>query len=103
MNGIHDMGGMHGLGPVVREENEPVFHEEWEGHALALARAMLGGEHFNLDEFRHAMERIEPSHYLRSSYYEHWLDGTITLLLEKGIIAQEEFDARLSDLAKGEG
>jgi nitrile hydratase len=97
------MGGMHGLGPVVREENEPVFHEEWEGHALALARAMLGGEHFNLDEFRHAMERIEPSHYLRSSYYEHWLDGTITLLLEKGIIAQEEFDARLSDLAKGEG
>ncbi len=101
MNGIHDMGGMHGLGPVVREENEPVFHEEWEGHALALARAMLGGEHFNLDEFRHAMERIEPSRYLRSSYYEHWLDGTFTLLLEKGIIAQEEFDARLSDLAKG--
>ena len=101
MNGIHDMGGMHGLGPIVREENEPVFHEEWEGHALALARAMLGGEHFNLDEFRHAMERIEPSRYLRSSYYERWLEGTITLLLEKGIITREEFDARLSDLAKG--
>ncbi len=103
MNGIHDMGGMHGLGPVVREENEPVFHEEWEGHALALARAMLGGEQFNLDEFRHAMERIEPSHYLRSGYYERWLEGTITLLLEKGVITRQEFDARLSDLAKGEG
>jgi nitrile hydratase len=97
------MGGMHGLGPIVREENEPVFHEEWEGKALALARAMLGGELFNLDEFRHAMERIEPSHYLRSSYYEHWLDGTITLLLEKGVIGQEELDARVSDLAKGRG
>ncbi len=103
MNGIHDMGGMHGLGPVVREENEPVFHEEWEGRALALARAMLGGEHFNLDEFRHAMERIEPSRYLRSSYYERWLEGTITLLLEKGVITRDEFDTRLSDLAKGEG
>ncbi len=103
MNGIHDMGGMHGLGPIVREENEPVFHEEWEGHALALARAMMGGGHFNLDEFRHAMERIEPSRYLRSSYYERWLEGTSTLLLEKGVITQDELDARLSDLAEGEG
>ncbi len=103
MNGIHDMGGMHGLGPIVREESEPVFHEEWEGHALALARAMMGGEHFNLDEFRHAMERIEPSRYLRSSYYERWLEGTITLLLEKGVITRQELDARLSDLAKREG
>jgi len=26
MNGVHDMGGMDGFGPVVREANEPVFH-----------------------------------------------------------------------------
>ena len=103
MNGVHDMGGMHGLGPIVREENEPVFHEEWEKRALALARAMMAGEHFNLDEFRYAIERIEPSYYLRSSYYERWLEGTITMLLEKGVITQDEFDSRLSDLAEGEG
>lgn len=102
MNGVHDMGGMHGLGPIVREENEPVFHEEWEKHALAMTRAMMAGGHFNLDEFRHAMERIEPSYYLRSSYYERWLEGTITMLVEKGVIAQGEFDARLSELANGE-
>ncbi len=103
MNGVHDMGGRHGLGPIVREENEPVFHEEWEKHTLALARAMIAGNHFTLDEFRHAMERIEPSYYLRSSYYERWLEGTITMLLEKGVITEDEFDARLSDLAQGEG
>ncbi len=103
MNGVHDMGGMHGLGPIVREEDEPVFHEEWEGRTLALARAMLAGFHFNLDEFRHAMERIEPSCYLRSSYYERWLEGTITLLLEKGVVTQEEFEARLDDLAERRG
>ncbi len=103
MNGVHDVGGMHGLGPIVREEDEPVFHEEWEGRTLALARAMLGGEFFNLDEFRHAMERMEPSSYLRSSYYERWLEGSINLLLEKGVITREEFEARLDDLAERKG
>ncbi len=100
MNGVHDMGGLPGLGAIPREENEPVFHEEWEGRTMALARAMLAGSYFNLDEFRHAMERIEPSYYLRSSYYERWLEGTITLLLEKGVITQEEFEARLDDLTR---
>ena len=103
MNGVHDMGGMHGLGAIVREEDEPVFHEEWEGRTMALARAMLAGSYFNLDEFRHAMERIEPSYYLRSSYYERWLEGTITLLLEKGVITQEDFEARLDDLTGRKG
>ena len=28
MNGIHDMGGMHGFGPVEREDHEPVFHQQ---------------------------------------------------------------------------
>ena len=37
MNGIHDMGGMHGMGPIVYEKNEPVFHEPWEGRAWALS------------------------------------------------------------------
>ena len=29
MNGIHDMGGMHGMGAIQHEKNEPVFHEAW--------------------------------------------------------------------------
>ena len=40
MNGIHDMGGMHGMGPIEYESNEPVFHEPWEARAFALNRAM---------------------------------------------------------------
>jgi hypothetical protein len=98
MNGIHDMGGMHGLGRIVREDNEPAFHERWEAHTLALARVSLAGMHFNLDEFRHAMERIEPSYYLTSSYYERWLEGTITMLLEKGVISGQEFAERLAEV-----
>ena len=30
MNGVHDLGGTDGLGPVIVEENEPVWHAEWE-------------------------------------------------------------------------
>ena len=39
-NTVHDMGGMHGFGPVVPEANEPPFHERWEGRVFALQRAM---------------------------------------------------------------
>jgi nitrile hydratase len=97
------MGGKPGFGAIVREEDEPVFHEEWEGRALALSRALRAGSHYGLDEFRHAKERMKPSFYLRSSYYECWLEGIITLLLEKGVITQEEFDARVDDLAERNG
>ena len=99
MNGIHDMGGVHGYGPIVREENEPVFHHEWEGKALALARTGLAGGHFNLDEFRHAMERIPPVEYLSISYYERWLEGTLMMLAEKGVLSGEEFQARLDEMS----
>jgi nitrile hydratase subunit beta len=99
MNGIHDMGGVHGYGPIVREENEPVFHHEWEGKALALARVALAGGLFNLDEFRHVMERMPPVQYLSISYYERWMEGTIALLAEKGVISADEFAARLADLS----
>ncbi len=101
LNSTHDLGGAPGFGSIVREENEPVFHEEWEKHALALARATMGGGYYNLDEFRHAQERMEPSHYLESSYYEHWLEGAVTMLVEKGVITADELEARMTDLAEG--
>ena len=41
MNGIHDMGGMQGMGPIRRETDEPVFHETWEGRVYALNRALI--------------------------------------------------------------
>ena len=42
-----------------------------------------------LDELRHAVERMDPAHYLTSSYYERWLSALATLLVEKGIMARE--------------
>jgi nitrile hydratase len=40
MNGAHDMGGMHGFGPVHLEADEPLFHAPWERRAMGLTVAM---------------------------------------------------------------
>jgi hypothetical protein len=102
LNGIHDMGGMHGMGSIAREENEPVFHEGWEGRVRALTRAMMVGGHFNRDEYRHGIERLEPFRYLRLSYYERSLEGALIVLLEKGVITREELDSRVAELTAEE-
>jgi len=90
MNGIHDLGGMHGMGAVTTEENEPPFHHEWERRTFSLFASLFVGGHFNVDMFRHAIERMNPAHYLEESYYEHWMHAFETLLLEKGVITPEE-------------
>ena len=90
MDGIHDLGGMQGFGPVEVEPDEPVFHAPWEGRTFALAGAALGAGGFNTPMFRHAIERMEPGHYLTSSYYEHWLTAVTTLLVEAGMVSAGE-------------
>lgn len=100
MSGIHDLGGMHGLGPIRPEADEPVFHEGWERRMFGLMVATFGGGQYNVDEFRHAIERMDPAHYLESSYYEHWLSAVETLLVEKGVLTRDELAARKAELAK---
>src|SRR5438105_5036807 len=86
VNGVHDMGGMHGFGPIVIETDEPVFHAEWEGKVRAIFSETVG-RYYNLDEFRHVIERMEPAAYLEAVYYERWLHAVETLLDEKGVLA----------------
>ncbi len=95
MNGVHDLGGMHGFGPVVPEPNEPVFHADWERRTFALALATMGTRRVNADEFRRVIERMPPAAYLATSYYEHWLHAIEALMVEKQIIGRDEIDARL--------
>ena len=90
MNGGHDLGGMHGLGPVdpEPETEEPVFHAEWERRAFALnlAAGFLGK--WNLDQGRFARESQHPADYLRNTYYENWMAGLETLLVEAGLVTE---------------
>jgi nitrile hydratase len=93
MDGVHDLGGMHGFGPVEREANEPPFHGRWEAAVVAIMRSTRGA-FYNIDEFRHGIERMDPAHYLGSSYFEHWLDGIARVLMEKGVVDAAELEAR---------
>ena len=85
MNGIHDMGGMHGMGPIRPEKNEPVFHENWEGRMFALGTVLEGVNRQNV-------ERIPPDEYLRLSYYERWLTALEGELLRAGTVTPEEME-----------
>jgi nitrile hydratase subunit beta len=100
MNGMHDLGGMHGFGPVPRETDEPRFHAEWEKRMFGVSRACLAQKVFNQDEARHGIERMPPREYLDASYYERWLARTLRLCLEKRLITPEEFEVRVASLAE---
>jgi nitrile hydratase len=90
MNGIHDMGGMDNMGPLVVEQNEPRFHADWERTIFPIAIALLGAGYFKLDEVRRATETIPPGVYLNMPYYEGWMRSIVSLLLEKKLITEEE-------------
>ena len=92
MNGGHDLGGMDGLGPIQAEAEteEPVFHYEWEKTAFALTLATGSLGQWNIDTSRFARERQHPVAYLSNTYYQNWLAGLETLLLEAGMVTAEE-------------
>lgn len=98
MDGVHDLGGTDGVGPIERESDEPYFHDEWEAIAFGLALITMGRGMYNVDEFRHASERMDPVYYLDSPYYEHWLSAMETLLVEKGIVSADELRERLDEV-----
>lgn len=91
----HDLGGREGFGPVVVEPAEPVFHEAWERVARALVyAAMSGTDNPTTSGFRHAIERMDPAHYVQSSYYEHWLTAAATVAVEAGVVTRHELEER---------
>lgn len=92
MDGVHDLGGMHGFGPVVREADEPVFHAQWEARVFALTLAVPFSVRFSDDRFRRTMERMPPADYLSASYYERWLVTLEELLREAGAVDCSELE-----------
>jgi nitrile hydratase subunit beta len=93
MDGVHDMGGMHGFGKVSPEKNEPVFHQDWERRLYALYRAMSYAGVWCIDQARFAREQLPPEVYLASSYYRKWELGMEKQLAELGLAGTDELAA----------
>jgi len=94
MDGMHDLGGKQGFGAVRYRPAAPAFHAAWELRANSLYALAVRLGIFNMDEYRHAIERMEPRHYLTASYYERSLTGLATLCVEKGVFTREELERR---------
>ena len=93
MNGAHDMGGMHGFGPVVAERNEPVFHAEWEKRAFALTLATNISARWNVDLVRFVRENRHPAKYLSMSYYQIWFAALEAMSKERALVTEDEIAA----------
>jgi nitrile hydratase subunit beta len=92
-NSVHDMGGMHGFGPVVPAPNEPVFHEDWEGRVYALQRAMGATGLWTIDGGRASLENLPPLAYLAASYYKRWFLGLERQVVAHGLVGEDEIAA----------
>jgi nitrile hydratase beta subunit len=91
MNGIHDMGGMHGMGAIQYEKNEPPYHAPWEArvHAMSSAVGATGKLRLGL---RPPIENIPAVEYLRMSYYEKWLTALIERMVASDLVTRAEIE-----------
>jgi nitrile hydratase beta subunit len=92
VNGIHDMGGMHGMGAIEYAKTEPVFHEAWEGRVYAMSYAVQGTGKLRLG-LRPPLESIPAAEYLRMSYYERWLRSLTERLIASGLATRAEIES----------
>lgn len=90
MNGVHDLGGSQGHGPVRPELNEPLFHAPWERQAMAMTVAMGASGQWNIDQMRSARESLPPAQYLSLSYYQIWVQALCDMLIARGLITSHE-------------
>ena len=94
MDGMHDLGGTQGFGPVRYSTKAPIFHAPWEQRVNAMYSLAVKHGIFNMDEYRHAIERMEPRHYLSAGYYERTLTSLATLCVEKSVVTLQELERR---------
>jgi len=102
MDGVHDMGGMHGFGPVVEPGGELAYHERWEPRVFAI-QMLVGAERLGAGPGgRPVREEMAPADYLAASYYERWLYSAEKRLLRKGTIRPGDVEAMMARLESGE-
>ena len=92
MDGIHDMGGMDGFGPIPIENEGSVFHATWEARVWAMNTALGAWGKWNIDAGRYTLEQLDPALYLGSSYYQRWLYRTENILVDHGLVSREEIE-----------
>ena len=92
MDSMHDLGGKQGFGPIHYDPATQHHHEDWEKRIRALSAFLGQSKIYNMDEYRHAIERMAPQHYLSGPYYERVLTAVATLCVEKGLLTRDDLE-----------
>jgi hypothetical protein len=106
MNGMHDLGGMDGLGPIEYSADEAPWHEDWQGRIFAINMACRAWGKWTLDRSRGTREKVPPLEFLRDEYWARTIWPLETLLIEAGMLTREEIEQRIEKLraaGKAEG
>jgi nitrile hydratase beta subunit len=91
MDGVHDLGGKQGFGPIDVLETVQPFHSEWEARAWALSKGYGGGApDITIDWWRHVRETSIPADYLTRPYLDSWLEADMTTLVDSKICTVKE-------------
>ena len=89
MDGVHDLGGKQGFGPIEVDEPEEAFHSDWEARMWAIVRS-TGAPDWTLDWWRHVRELIDPVDYLTRPYFDAWGQTQLAAFVNSGVFTLEE-------------
>lgn len=102
MDGIHDMGGTEGWGPIPYEPEEPIkVGDRWEAFSGAALFALLRSRRTNIDAHRHRIERLDPTRYLPLTYWGRWLAAVESATVDQGIASADEISAAMAERGHG--
>lgn len=91
MDGIHDLGGMEGFGPVPVRQGDAAFRdlEDWEKRVYGLSCCPITPG-ATIDWFRHGVERMVPADYLTFAYFNKWCATYLMMMIDNGTISTED-------------
>lgn len=94
MRGPHDVGGLP-AGPVDTEPHDMTF---WEKQIDALNTLLAQKGFRKTDENRRYVEMLGHDAYNALSYYERWTAALTRQLIDKGVLTQDEVDAKVAEV-----
>jgi len=90
MDGIHDLGGKQGFGIIDRAHEDDPYHGDHDARAYGLSVSLRAERPYPIDWFRHVRELIDPVDYLTRPYFDSWLQTSLALAIDRGVLELDE-------------
>lgn len=103
MNGLHDLGGMHGFGPAWTSPEGVIFHSDVERRVFRLMMAVMAAGWGDADGFRAAVEGLATRTYAQECFPVNYFLGLEKQLLERGLVRPGDLDAWMTSGTKPSG